>query len=216
MVKSKRIIMVASLVIALCFTVVAGATFALFSGDTTINTHLVAGSLDIGLVRENGSKTTLDPTTGYLKKTELSRVDFSGETASTVFGVEDGELAAPGSVFEANLGLTNKGSVAFSYKVFIELKDENASELAKQLKVYFKAEGESEYTDLGFLSALESSEDKRLVLIQNAEMAKNAPATAFSVKVEFVNLGNVKNNAAMGTVVNFDLIVEAAQLTSVR
>lgn len=205
-------VLVASLVITLCIAVVAGATYALFTDDVTTSTHLVAGNLDIGLVRVSGSKVTLDPVTGYLKETALDRQDFGAETDKTVFGVQDGELSAPGSTFVADLQLTNNGTVAFSYKVYIRLVDEHASELAEQLKVYYKADGATDYADLGYLSALEANEDKQLVLIQNGVMAKNTPAADFSVKIEFVNLDN--NNEAMSKIVNFDLVVEAVQLTS--
>lgn len=54
----KRVLLVSVLTIALCISVIAGSTYALFVDDTKVNITVTAGDLDVVASIENGKLLT--------------------------------------------------------------------------------------------------------------------------------------------------------------
>lgn len=209
--KSKiRTLLMACVMIMLCAAMIVGGTFALWTKDVTVQNHLVAGSLNVGLVRTSLQKTYIDQTTGYLVTSpeDTTEVDFSGSTTDNVFGIQSNELIVPYSAYSARLKLSNNGSVAFTYDIIIKLTS-TSNALASQLKVYV-AEGDGALEDKGFLSDYATENGTAIVSTQT--MAKNTAAKEFTVKIEFVN--NTSNDSAQGQEAEFDLLIKAVQKTT--
>jgi uncharacterized protein (TIGR02452 family) len=115
-------------------TLIAGGTYALFSDQVTLTTHLKAGTLDITLHRVNLKTLVLDNDTGYLTdKTSTEIVDFSRPTNRNVFDIDSNHKIVPGCTYDATLKLTNSTDVAFLYWVEIINRDLSGVDLADQL-----------------------------------------------------------------------------------
>ena len=218
----KRTVLVSTAIILLCMSIIVGMTWALFTDTKTVNNHLQAGDLSITLLRTELTKTMLDGK-GYLDTVEVQKttdepVDFSendpNDTADdNVFGIEEGETIVPGTKYVAVMKIENHSDVAFGYWIEIKCSDESKQEdLAKQLKVTvttstdsydFVANGLIVKPEQGYIEAVEVGADD----------------VYFTVTVEFVDLGLDAdgvgaNNSAKNDTVDFDLIVNAVQLTT--
>ncbi len=219
--KKLRTLLMCTLSIMLCMATVVVGTYALFTDKVTLNNHLQAGTLEISLVRTKLTKTELTER-GYLETSELpdgeNGKDFSNATNENVFGITDGTLVVPGSSYQADLKLTNGGSVAFTYTVAIVFDgvDSDAQRdqaLAEQLKI---TAGKSEATAVTkMLSKIKLEEQDGTFTIFTDELAATDPSVNFFVKVEFVNnTDNTTNNAAKNGKVKFDIVVSAVQKTT--
>ena len=218
----KRTVLVSTAIILLCMTVIVGMTWALFTDTKTVNNHLQAGDLSITLLRTELTKTMLDGK-GYLDTVEVQKatdepVDFSendpNDTADdNVFGIEEGETIVPGTKYVAVMKIENHSYVAFGYCIEIKCSDESKQEdLAKQLKVTVTTDTDS--FDI-IANGLIVKPDKGY--IEAVEIG--AEDVYFTVTVEFVDLGLDAdgvgaNNSAKNDTVDFDLIVNAVQLTT--
>ena len=198
------------LAIVICLSLITMGTYALFSETITVENHLQAGNLDAKLERTNLEAKSLGAD-GYLETiTNNQLVDFSSTTSMTdnVFGLENNELVAPGSSYEATMKISNNGTVAFGYWIEINLKDAIPSELASQIKVIVTTYDENgdEVIEEVYLSNGLSVGDANNYL---GKLAVNASEN-FKVKVLFEDLTN--NNDAQNDEVNFDLVVYAVQV----
>lgn len=212
--KKLRTLLMCTLSIMLCMATVVVGTYALFTDKVTLNNHLQAGTLEISLVRTKLTKTELTER-GYLETSELpdgeNGKDFSNATNENVFGITDGTLVVPGSSYQADLKLTNGGSVAFTYLVELKIIEGGSTALADQLII---TAGKSETTP-----APKKLSDVANGLILDGELAAPTPETNtavnFFVKVEFVNDTETDaNNAAKNGKVKFDIVVSAVQKTT--
>lgn len=211
--KKLRTLLMCTLSIMLCMATVVVGTYALFTDKVTLNNHLQAGTLEISLVRTKLTKTELTAD-GYLKtNTDTETTDFSSTntTNENVFGITDGTLVVPGSSYQADLKLTNGGSVAFTYLVELKIIEGGSTALADQLII---TAGKSETTP-----APKKLSDVANGLIFDGELAAPTPETNtavnFFVKVEFVNDTETDaNNAAKNGEVKFDIVVSAFQKTT--
>lgn len=205
-------LLVACMMIMLCTATIVGGTYALWSDSITTENHLAAGRLDVTLQRTAlkkhmlGANGAMDDVTDNVAATINSNTNF--------FGIQDGELVVPTSVYQAKLKLENSGSVAVNYSVTITVDEDSDTALAQQLKalaqqlkVYIgtdNAQGEPVY---GEGHALANASE-----IETPAGSLNAgSATEFWVKVEFVNVTDTAHNDAQGQNVSFDLLVNAIQ-----
>ena len=139
----KRAMLLSCAVILLCFTVITGMTWALFTDTERVNTHLQAGTLDITLLRTQLVKTSLNAK-GYLEEVEVQKatdpaVNFSSSTRENLLGLTEGEVIVPGTKYVATLRVENNSDVAFGFWVRIAASDLTKGEdLAKQIKVTVK------------------------------------------------------------------------------
>ncbi len=218
-----RALLSASVLLMLSAGLLVGGTYALFSDEVKVTNHLVAGNLNISLLRTHLDKHTLDNTTGY--STDISDdtvVDFTDATDKNIFGLESDELVVPTSYFEATLKIVNgiknadtstyvPSSVAFDYGVKVNVNDTSDDDLIDQLYVTVsKFDGES------FVNVVD---DKKLKDFETSAifagvMDKTDTEQAFKVKLEFKDLDNPTNNLAQGEIADFDLVVEAIQKTT--
>lgn len=189
----------------LCLALVAGGTYALFSDQVTLTTHLKAGTLDITLERTNLVARTLNSETGFLGYVSNSEiVDFSKPTDRNVFDIDYTDKIVPGCAYHATLKLTNNTDVAFMYWVEIINRADKDLALADQLKVSVKV-GEGEKTSEILSDGLNvGSQAKPIGILAKSE------AESFVVSLEFLDLA--VNNAAKNQSLDFDVIVHAVQV----
>lgn len=205
MAKSKlRILLTASVLTMLSVTLLAGGTYALFTSNTSVKNHLKAGNLNVSLLRTKYSKTVLD-NDGYLvTKEDNETVDFTKANDKNIFGLEESELIVPTSKFSADLKMSNNGSVAFDYKITLDLdKTKSGSHLIDQLEITIKD------SDGSYSKKLSECDN---FAIYSGVMSTSDNAKEFKISLEFVNSDS--NNEAKNEEAYFDLIVEATQKTS--
>ena len=189
----------------LCLTLVAGGTYALFSDQVTLTTHLKAGTLDITLQRTNLDTKSLDYDTGFLTTVNNPEiVDFSKPTNRNIFDIESTDKLVPGCKFDATLKITNDTDVAFAY--WIQVVNNNHEDIAilDQLQVTVKTENGEEVSRLLNTGFMVGSEAKPIGVLAKTD------SESFIVSLEFLDLAN--NNAAKNQSVNFDIIVYAVQV----
>lgn len=204
--KSKiKTMLLASVMIMLCAAMIVGGTYSLWTGNVTVENHLVAGSLDAQLGRTGLAKYTLNEKGGLSEVEDKNYVDFSGSTPENVFGLGKDEKVVPCSYFEARLNLKNNGTVAFDFTVSIKLNGQTNA-LAEQLKVTVNGK------ELGALS--EFVEGSKLAVIHSGTLANNSNSE-FTVRITFIDDTNVNNNAKEQKL-SFDLIVDAIQNTGAK
>ena len=198
-------LLVACMMIMLCTATIVGGTYALWSDSITTENHLAAGRLEVTLQRTALKKHMLGDN-GVMADVD-DNVAAAINSNTNFFGIQDGELVVPTSVYQAKLKLANSGSVAVNYSVTITVDEDSDAALAQQLKVYIgtvDGQGEPVY-DEGHALANASE-------IEIPAGSLNAgSATEFWVKVEFVNVTDTTHNDAQGQNVSFDLLVNAIQ-----
>lgn len=207
MTKRKRSVLLSFTTMMLCLALVVGGSYALFSDQVVLTTHLKAGTLDITLERTNLVARSLDSSTGFLTHKENPEiVDFSTPNTRNVFDLEKADKIVPGCSYTATLKITNNTDVAFGYwiQVINRTTGEIEPELAEQLKV-------SVLTKTGRI--VDGTVSEGLQVGSAAEpisiMAKS-DAESFEVTLEFLNLAS--NNAAKSQNLNFDIVVYAVQV----
>ena len=115
----KKAILISAVIAVVCAAVVVGASFALFSKQSDVETYLSAGELNATLVRTDLKGVFVDEN-GILGKektvdadVDLTNTDSASGTAF-MFGDESSPVYnVPGVWEEATLQLTNTGNVAF-------------------------------------------------------------------------------------------------------
>lgn len=198
---TRKMLALSCLIIMLCTTLIVGASYALFNESISVGNHLQAGNLDAELTRTKLQYAVLD-TEGVLNTyVNNDRVDFTGTTNENIFGL-NGDRIVPGSYFEADMTLANKGTVAFDYEIEIKILG-NSNKLAEQLKVTVTT---SEGTETMLLSEINGK-----YVVSTGRMPLNSSAD-FTVRVEFVD--STANNDAQNQTCAFDLVVTAVQATN--
>lgn len=214
---SVKIISFASFTLVVCMLLLVTVTYALFTANKTVTNHLTAGNLNIQLVRESGEKKVLDEK-GYLKTESLAEQNFTNDSTENIFGIENGEYAVPGAVYQAKMKIVNgknsegtdRSTVAFDYEVYLSLtigeKAEDIS-LANNLIVTITDEND-EVISSGKLSEYQNGIANSKVKILEGIMTKLDVSKSFTIKVEFPS---ESNNDAQNGKVAFDLYVNAVQ-----
>lgn len=210
--KVRKILAIYCSIVLICLTAILGASYALFNQTISIGNHLQAGNLEATLTRTNLEYAVLD-SNGVLTKTTVDTdVDFTHETDENIFGLNKNSTIVPGSYFEAEMLLSNNGTVAYDYSVEIHLiskSSEQVNELAKQLKVTFKVgDKEESYMLSDLIEQTSKSGGKYTIASGRLPLESN---TSFKVRVEFVLAAN--NNEAQGQTCAFDLVINAVQAT---
>ena len=218
---TKKAMILACALLALCIAMTAGTSFALFTDTVNFSNHIVSGDLELHLIRT-------DLTTNYLNN--KGRIDSKVDHADQVFGDEEGEnffgldrtddqnnlfaLVAPGCSVVAEAKIDNPGNVAFGYYLVFKLTDNKESDaiLARQLMVTVKdAEGNvmaQQYLDQGLTV---TGADNTFI----AEVNAGEQSTVFTVIVEFVDEMHdsaIENDDAQNMEIWFDMQVHAVQL----
>jgi hypothetical protein len=214
-VKTKRVLLVSCAIVALCFTIITGMTYSLFTDHYSAINHLEAGKLNVTLQRTYLEYKVVDFNGSQRVFYDDSLYDFTEKTNNNMFGMNAQEIRiAPGSYFHAKLRIlndNNKGAnfysnVAFNYSVEIVLLSGN-NHLAEQMWVtIIPPNGETI--------------EKKLTELTNGNalmVGKLLPGEAghdFEIKVEFLDdaeNSDVVNNLAQEEGLVFDLVVKAVQ-----
>ncbi len=200
--KKTKLLMLSLAAVTVSATVVAGGTYALFTGRTTVNNHLKAGNLTIGLQRTTYTAYVPDEQ-GFMAEVEnATPVDLT-KNAAPVFSVEG---AVPGCWYLAKVAVSNEGSVAFEYGLRILWEEEKATKEEKLfadqivITVYYGNNLEKSFP-LDECAKQENEVDLGVLL-------KGAKET-FKVKAAFLNANN--NDDVQGASLAFDLQVFATQ-----
>lgn len=218
MTAKKRSILMSVMTLVLCLALVAGGTYALFTEDFSLTTHLEAGELKVELWRTKLTSYGLDPTTGYVNQTGvIDDVDknFTTPTTENIFGLkideqnpENNEKIAPGCSYVADLELRNGGDVAFGYWLEIVFDATNVNDLSEQIKVDVKVGNTTVSKYVSQLNESFGSDDELL-----ATVTKGGTGT-FTVTATFVDdkvVTGIVNNDAENKTIEFDIKVHAVQ-----
>lgn len=210
MTKKRRSILMSVLTLMLCLSVVAGGTYALFSDQVTLTTHLQAGELDITLYRTFLESKVLDSETGFLVDVRDDEVvDFTKANSRNVFDIEEGTLIVPCCSYTSTMKIENHSDVAFGYWVEVKFNGANnlSDDLYRQILVKLDA-GNNEYKAERLLNGFSlGSKSEPIDVLAIGE------DDYFKVSVTFID-DDAINNSAMNETLDFDIVVHAIQVTS--
>lgn len=189
----RNVIVSAFLAIALCMSVVAGATFALFTSSAKVNLSITSATVKATADVENlklYSTTEVNPATNKGKKQDLTGKTFLlGGTANFADGVLTLDRLAPGDGVTFDIKVTNKSNIDVKYRVVI---------------------GEATGSDLADALDITVNCDKYEGAINTEwnEVAANAEIPSIPVKVE---LPVAADNDYAEKTVSLDITVEVVQ-----
>lgn len=205
MTKRKRSVLLSFVTLMLCSALVVGGSYALFSDQVALTTHLKAGTLDITLERTNLTSKTLDYSTGFLAvKNNPETVDFSGPTDRNVFDLGIDDKIVPGCRYVATMKLTNRTDVAFAYWIQVVNRDGDVVDLADQLLVTVTTKDGTLVDGMVSDGLLVGSSVNPIGVMAIGD------AESFVVTLEFLDLPS--NNLAKSQSLNFDIVVHAVQV----
>lgn len=209
MTKRKRSLLMSVMTLMLCLALVAGGTYALFTDQVTLGTHLEAGNLDITLKRINLDTKMLGED-GFLHDLSSRRVvDFTNPTRENVFDIHEDHLVVPCSSYTATMKIENHSSVAFKY--WVEIVHGTGDEaLLSQIQIRVE-DSDGNYTEhrLSKGSTL-GSEAYPIDILAVDE------SDTFKISILFVDDRvdtSITNNHAMNQNLHFDVKVHAVQVT---
>ena len=222
MLDKKRIIIISSAIILLCTMIITGATFALFTEDKTVTTHLQAGGLDVQFYRNSYSYTLLNADGTLTPVSGGTRKDFTQPVDENFFGFkgtnDDKFKIVPETTFSADMQLVNNGTTAFTYDIDIvydTTDNENSNDLSGQLWVTV---GTYAYNGLTRVDTITKEAYLNDPVWETAEGYLAGTLTLDSeekvsenmfVKVKF--MPSDANNDVMGDSVYFDLVLKCVQ-----
>ncbi len=206
--KRRRTLLMSAMSIMLSVAMLVAGTYALFSDRVTIENHLVAGTLQVTLVRTKLEQRKLD-SNGVVRSMAVdeTRENFTNTTTDekNIFGIGKNEVIAPSSSYKATMLITNGGNVAFDYSVKIKLGTSEGKlsdeALCKQVKVVV-TNGTTEYSK--YLSECDQE-----MTVFTGRVYAGGNQDEFSIKLVFEN--RTDNNSAQTTTAWFDLVVDATQ-----
>lgn len=217
--RRRKTLLLSILTLCICTALVVGGTFALFTDKVTVNNHLQAGNLTVGLYRTAYTENALD-SNGYLVKTVVqaqddvliddenndeSDMDLTDEETEWLFSINN---AVPQSYYEADIDVVNEGSVAFDYGMRIVMTSGEETALADQIEITVTYGDEQVKT---FVLSEYAANDVNLGILTTGESGR------FTVNATFVDYGSAPdnaNNAAQNQTVEFYVQVYATQRVS--
>ena len=205
--KKARTLLLSMVTVCLCLALIVGATYALFSDTFTVNNHLKAGKLEVGLERIGYTTCTLGDDGTLIESEDPAVVDLV-EDSGVLFQMD---TIVPGCWYEAELRVSNNGDVAFDYGVRVLWNETDASEkqlaLANQIQITV-TQGSKQVQFM--LDDAEDVDFDEPVLAKSE--ADSDTSQTFTVRAEFVD--DTANNEAQGAEkFEFDLQVYATQIT---
>lgn len=177
-----------------------GATYALFSDSATVNSHIQAGTLQVGFKRTALVGTKIDETGSVVDFTNNDVIDLK-ESEDDIFAFES---AVPTLYQEATLEVENLGTLAFNYSIKF---DENViSNYGLEDQLYVTVTHEDKVITEGKLGDLLAQDE----LTPIDTLAAGSKDT-FNVKVEF--LDHELNNNVKADELTFDFTLYCEQIT---
>lgn len=195
---TKRALVSSLVILALCFTMLLGTTFAWFTDSAASNGNIIkTGSLDVEMSWAEG---TADPATAT----------YADASTGAIFNYD---LWEPGYAVARHIKIENKGTLALKYKVQIIANGE-VSKLADVIDVYYadpavKVESRDALTDSMKIGTLTD------VLAGMETTAAGNLLAGASHNITLVlkmneNAGNEYKNLSIGT--DFSVQIQATQL----
>lgn len=215
-IKTKRALLLSGATILLCFTIIIGMAFALFSDTDSVYNHLQAGDLSITLKRVKLEKTDLRG--GSLSTTvNDSVVNFTDSTTAdrNVFDILATDKLVPGCKYVATMQVENYSDATFGYWIAVKCSDETKdTSLAKQLWVTVESGDTKAENFVGNSLTVDGEGRGYIGYVAIGE------AASFTVTVEFLDSDNSKyeidpNDLAQSESLEFDLVVYAVQAPTV-
>ena len=194
----KKILLASALTIALCISIIAGSTYALFVDDTAVSIAVTAGNLDVTASIENGK---------LLTHSAGDAAEFSreGSFANGGMAVIDPDNSSnilissmtPGDKIRFNVAVENNSNIAIRYRVVWKSNaSETEADLADALNV-----------------TVQVNENEQLNVTDRGSdyynVSANGEVTTFTVTVEFPDRED--NNSFRGAMGDLSFVVEAVQ-----
>lgn len=146
--KANKTLLMSVLTIVMCVSLIAGATFALFSSDSKVNVALTSGNVDVV------ASVNTETLTGYSTRWDADAMDYISIDrpdgvfyAGGTYSYAEGSLAlngiAPGDAVEFDLTIENRSTLNIQYRVqltvptAIDSKGTPQGTMVKQLVVSF-------------------------------------------------------------------------------
>ncbi len=238
--KRTKTLLLSMLTLCICTLLVVGGTFALFTDKVTVNNHLSAGNLDVGLYRTSYKECVLDADGLMAESAENTKKINLVENPNELFTVSK---AVPTSWYQATMEVSNKGTTAFDYGVCILWTDtkvgdkdycENDEIIASQIRITITSENISDEVADGTVIVTDESGNPVEVnyvtfMLDKCNLEENKislgylcvgdPVETFTVKAEFVDdevVSGIVNDDAMNSELKFDVQVYATQKTSLN
>ena len=175
---TKRALISSLLVLAMCFTMLAGTTFAWFTDSVVSgNNRIIAGNLDIDLVMWNG--------TAYESIADGQGDIFGAFNSTVAQNVSNDTLWEPGKTQVVFLGVENLGTLWARYRIYIDVTDNG---LADQLDFAYIDGAKGGQVDL---SNMNWAAVKALAEGQGADHV----GTLAAGRITAANLGSLEPNA---------------------
>ncbi len=207
----RKTLLLSMLTLCISTALVVGGTFALFTDNVTVNNHLQAGNLTVGLYRTAYTENALDDN-GYLEKTVVQAqddvIDSNDLNLENELWLFDIDNAVPQSYYEADIDVVNEGSVAFDYGMRIVLTNGSDTALVDQIEITVTYGDEQTKS---FILSEYATNDVGLGILTTEQSGR------FTVNAEFIDHGNAlnnANNAAQNQTVEFYVQVYATQRVS--
>ena len=201
-------------IILLCFAIVIGMTFALFSDTDSVYNHLQAGTLSVTLKRTGLDKTFYVGGRDLKHEVNETVIDFTDKTTldRNIFDILANEKIVPGCKYVATMQVENHSDAPFGYWIAIKCSDETKdSSLAKQLWVTVES-GDTKVEDFVGNSLTVGDEGRGCI-----GYVAIGGASSFTVTVEFLDSADSdtevdSNDLAQSESILFDLVVYAVQV----
>ena len=142
----KKMLLSSIMVIALCLSLIAGSTFALFTSESKVNIAVTSGKVDVVATLSEPSLYSVEPDAngnleiktglgaGFYSYSPLSGSTFlNGGTATLSGGTLTISRITPGDKITTTLGITNKSNVTVQYRVLVTVEEEAHANTARLL-----------------------------------------------------------------------------------
>ena len=117
----KRVLLTSLLTIALCFSLMFGATYALFTSESKVNIAVTSGKVNVEASVENLKIYSLD--------VEQTNVFENGGTAVYENGVLTLDKVTPGDAAKFTVKIDNNSNINIKYRIVLSIEGELASGL---------------------------------------------------------------------------------------
>ena len=197
---TKRALISSLLILAMCFTMLAGTTFAWFTDSVESGSNIIkSGKLDIDLevLRSIPATATNPASEEYVS---------IGTDASPIFNYDKWE---PGYTEWANVRVINKGNLALKYTMKIAATGE-VSKLAEVIDVYYKAAevAKPANRDLSGLTKIGTLKDAlagNIVINDKLETEDAADYATIALHMQ-EDAGNEYQNLSIGSAFTFQIL----------
>ena len=180
-----KIIVSSILTIALCLSMIAGSTFALFTSEDSVNIAVTSGKIEVV-----ATSTDLEMGSTFGEHLGNAKLDVVNNIQTVIIS-----NFAPGDYVTFDINVENKSNVAINYRTVLSVTEETDTALFEALEVYV-GDQTTAYNGNAYKSKWTS-------------LVASAPIEKVTVKVLFPDAED--NNDFMGKSCTITYIIEAVQ-----